>query len=124
MHEVIKEIKSSHLGYIQEKIEKLIEELFKNTPDKKRTFCEADSGVFNGKEQLRIKISTNDLKVWNEIIHELIKINETAIKDHPIGYQNNQSVRFGKDKETRFYTITLNTETSSLYYGFAYRTNL
>ena len=121
MHEIIKEVKSSHLGYIQEKIEKLIEELFKNTPDKKRIFCKADSGVFNGKEQLRNHILTNDPEVWNEVIYKLIEINEVAIKDHPIGYQNSQSVKFDKDKETRFYVITLNTETSSLYYGFAYR---
>lgn len=120
MHEVIKEVKASHLGYIQEKLEALVASVVK-TSNKENVFGETDSGVFNGKKQLRIKIRTNDLKVWNEIIHELIKINETAIKDHPIGYQNNQSVRFGEDKETRFYTITLNTETSSLYYGFAYR---
>lgn len=43
MHEVIKEMKSSHLGYIQEKLEKLIEELIKNTPDKKSIFGNADS---------------------------------------------------------------------------------
>lgn len=120
MHEVIKEVKASHLGYIQGKLEALVASVVK-TSDKENVFGETDSRVFNGKKQLRIKICTNDLKVWNEIIHELIKINETAIKDHPIGYQNNQSVRFGEDKETRFYTITLNTETSSLYYGFAYR---
>ena len=120
MHEVIKEVKASHLGYIQEKLEALVALVVK-TSNKENVSGETDSGVFNGKEQLRIKICTNDLKVWNEIIHELIKINETAIKDHPVGYQNNQSVRFGKDKETRFYTVTLNTETSSLYYGFAYR---
>ena len=124
MHEVIKEIKSSHLGYIQEKIEKLVEVLLKNTEYKKRILGKADSGVFNGKEQLRIHVCTNDSKVWDEVIRELIEINEAAIKDHPIGYQNNQSVKFGKDKETRFYTITLNTDKHSLYYGFVYRTNL
>lgn len=122
MHEVSKEIKSSHLGYIQEKIEKLIEELLENTQDKKSIFANVDSGVFNGKEQLRKHLLTNDSKVWNEAVHGLIEINEIAIKDRPIGYQNNQSVKFGKDKETRFYVITLNTDTSSLYYGFAYRT--
>lgn len=121
MHEVSKEIKSSHLGYIQEKIEKLIEELIKNTPDKKSIFANVDSGVFNGKEQLRKHLLTNDSKVWNEAVHGLIEINEIAIKDRPIGYQSNQSIKFGKDKETRFYVIILNTETSSLYYGFAYR---
>lgn len=123
MHEVIKEIKSSHLGYIQEKIENLVEETRKNAPDKKRIFGDVDSRVFNGKEQLRIHVCTNDSKVWDEVIRELIEINESAIKDHPIGYQNNQSVKFDKDKETRFYTITLNTDKHSLYYGFAYRTN-
>lgn len=124
MHEVIKEIKSSHLGFIQEKIEKLIEELLKNVQDKKSIFCKADSGVFNGKEQLRVYTLTNDSKVWNEAIHELIKINEVAIKDHPIGYKNIHSVNFGKSKETRLYTIILSTEKYLLHYGFAYRTNL
>jgi hypothetical protein len=122
MHEVSKEIKSSHLGYIQEKVEKLIEELLENAQDKKSIFGKVDSGVFNGKEQLRKHILTNDPKVWNETIHGLIEINEVVIKDRPIGYQSNQSVKFAKDKETRFYVIILNTETSSLYYGFAYRT--
>lgn len=124
MHEVIKEIKSSHLGYIQEKLEKLIEELIKNTPDKKSIFGNADSGVFNGKEQLRIHILTNDSKVWNKAIHELIEINEIAIKDRPDGYQQKHSTNFNKGKETRFYVIILNTDKYSLYYGFAYRTNL
>lgn len=122
MHEVSKEIKSSHLGYIQEKVEKLIEELLENAQDKKSIFGKVDSGVFNGKEQLCKHILTNDPKVWNETIHGLIEINEVVIKDRPIGYQSNQSVKFAKDKETRFYVIILNTETSSLYYGFAYRT--
>lgn len=124
MHEVIKEVKASHLGYIQEKIEKLVEETRKNAPDKKRIFGDVDSGVFNGKEQLRVHTITNDSNVWNKAIHELIEINEFAIKDRPEGYQQQNSTKFSKGKETRFYVIILNTDKYSLYYGFAYRTNL
>lgn len=119
MHKVIKEIKSSHLGYIQEKIEKLVEETLKNTPDKKRIYSDVDSGVFNGKEQLRVHVLTNDSNIWNKAIYELIEINEIAIKDRPVGYQQQHSTKFNKDKETRFYKIILSTEGYSLHYCFA-----
>lgn len=124
MHEVIKEIKSSPLGYIQEKIEKSIEELRENTENKRRISGDVDSGMFNGKEQLRVHVVTKNSDIWNDIINNLTEINETAIKDKLVGYQQQQSVRFTKDKETKLYKIILNTDTHSLHYCFAYRTNL
>ena len=124
MHEVIKEIKSSPLGFIQEKIEKSIEELRENTENKRRISGDVDSGMFNGKEQLRIHFLTNNSDIWNDIINNLTEINETAIKDKLVGYQQQRSVRFTKDKETKLYKIILNTDTHSLHYCFDYRTNL
>ncbi len=121
MHEVIKEIKSSPLGFIQEKIEKLIEELLKNVRDKKSIFYKADSGVFNGKEQLRIHVLTRNSDIWNEIINNSISIDELAIKYRLVGYKNFHSIDFDKDKETRIYKIMLSTEKYSLHYIFAYR---
>ena len=121
MHKIIKEIKSSHLGYIQEKIEKLIEELLKNVQDKKSISYETDSGVFNGKEQLRVHVLTRNLDIWNEIINNSISIDELAIKYRLIGYKNFHSIDFGEDKETRIYKIILNTEKYSLHYIFSYR---
>lgn len=121
MHEVIKEIKSSHLGYIQEKIEKLIKELFKNVQDKKSISYNADSGIFNGKEQLRVHVLTRNSDIWNEIINKSISIDEFAIKYRLIGYKNFHSIDFDKNKETRIYKIILNTEKYSLHYIFTYR---
>lgn len=124
MHEVIKEVKASHLGFIHEKIEKLIDELLKNTENRKRISGDIDSGVFNGKEQLRVHVVTRNSDIWNDIINNLTEINETAIKDKLVGYQQQHSVKFTKDKETKFCKIILNTDTHSLHYCFAYRTNL
>lgn len=124
MHEVIKVVKASHLGYIQEKLEKSIDELRENTENKRRISGDVDSGMFNGKEQLRVHVVTKNSDIWNDIINNLTEINETAIKDKLVGYQQQQSVRFTKDKETKLYKIILNTDTHSLHYCFAYRTNL
>ena len=122
MHKIIREVKTSHLGYIQEELAKLTNLAI--TKDHKQVFIKEDTETFEGKEQLRVHTITNDSNVWNKAIHELIEINEFAIKDRPEGYQQQNSTKFSKGKETRFYVIILNTDKYSLYYGFAYRTNL
>ena len=119
MNEIIKEVNASHLGYMQEKLESLV----KKSQDNK-TIIETDSGIFYGKKQLRIFIYTNNLDVWNELINNLIGINELAIKDKPDGYIKQYSTRFNKDKDTRLYTIILNTDKYSLHYKFIYRTKI
>ena len=120
MNEAIKEIKASHLGYIQEKLDGLVED----ARDKKRVIVIVDDGVFKDKERHRINVCTNDSDMWNEFIYKLVKIDELAIKDRLVGYTQQQSIEFYKDKETRFYVIILNTDKYSLYYNFAYRTGL
>lgn len=80
--------------------------------------------MFNGKEQFRVHVVTKNSDIWNDIINNLTEINETAIKDKLVDYQQQQSVRFTKDKETKLYKIILNTDTHSLHYCFSYRTNL
>lgn len=119
MNEIIKEVNVSHLGYIQEKLESLVKKAQDN-----KTIIETDSGIFYGKKQLRIFVYTNNTDIWNEFIYKLIKINELAIKDKPDGYIQQHSTRFNKDKDTKFYTIILNTDKYSLHYKFIYRNKI
>lgn len=122
MHEIIKEVKASHLGYIQEELEKLIK--IASTKDHKQIFVKESIGTFNDKEQLRINILTVDFNVWNEFFDKLIEINEMVKIYKSEGYQFQHSVKYIKGKETKFCVVILHTENNSLYYGFAYRTNL
>ena len=122
MHEIIKEVKASHLGYIQEELEKLIK--LASTKDYKQIFVKDSIGTFNDKEQLRFNILTNDINVWNEFFDKLIEINEMIKMYRTEGYQFQHSVKYIKGKETKFCVIILHTENGSLHYGFAYRTNL
>lgn len=123
MHEVIKEVKASHLGYIQGKLEALVASVVK-TSDKENVFGETDSGVFNGKKQLRIFVYINNTDIWNEFINKLIEINELANKDEPDGYSQQHSTRFNKDKVTKLYTVILDTDKYSLHYKFIYRNKI
>lgn len=122
MHEIIKEVKTSNLGYIQEELEKLIK--LASTKDHKQVFVKDSIETFNDKEQLRFNILTNDINVWNEFFDKLIEINEMVKIYKSEGYQFQHSVKYIKGKETKFCVIILHTENSSLYYGFAYRINL
>lgn len=122
MNEIIKEVKASHLGYIQEELEKLIK--LASTKDHKQIFVKESIGTFNDKEQLRFNILTVDFNVWNEFFDKLIEINELVKIYKSEGYQFQHSVKYIKGKETKFCVIILHTENGSLYYGFAYRTNL
>lgn len=122
MHEIIKEVKASHLDYIQEELEKLIK--LAATKDHKHVFVKDSIGTFNDKEQLRFNILTNDINVWSEFFDILIEINELVKIYKSEGYQFQHSVKYIKGKETRSCVVILHTENNSLYYGFAYRTNL
>lgn len=122
MHKIIKEVKSSHLNYIQEELEKLTN--FAITKDSKQVVIKESTGTFKDKEQLRIDILTNDINVWNEFFSILIDIDELVKIYRSEGYQYQQSVKYIKGKETRSCVIILHTEKGSLYYGFGYRTNL
>nr|DAQ61162.1 MAG TPA: hypothetical protein [Caudoviricetes sp.] len=122
MHKIIKEVKSSHLNYIQEELEKLTN--FAITKDNKQVVIKESTGTFKDKEQLRIDILTNDINVWNEFFSILIDIDELVKIYRSEGYQYQQSVKYIKGKETRSCVIILHTEKGSLYYGFGYRTSL
>lgn len=122
MHEIIKEVKSSHLNYIQEELAKLTNLAI--TKDSKQVVIKESTGTFKDKEQLRIDILTNDINVWNEFFSILIDIDELVKIYRSEGYQYQQSVKYIKGKETRSCVIILHTEKGSLYYGFGYRTNL
>ncbi len=122
MHEIIKEIKSSHLGYIQEELEKLTN--FAITKDNKQVVIKESTGTFKDKEQLRINILTTDINVWNEFFSVLIDIDELVKIYRSEGYQYQHSVKYIKGKETRSCVVILHTEKGSLYYGFGYRTSL
>lgn len=122
MHEIIKEVKSSHLDYIQEELEKLTN--FAITKDNKQVVIKESTGTFKDKEQLRIDILTNDINVWNEFFSVLTDIDELVKIYRSEGYQYQHSVKYIKGKETRSCVIILHTEKGSLYYGFGYRTSL
>lgn len=122
MHEIIKEVKSNHLDYIQEELEKLTN--FAITKDSKQVVIKESTGTFKDKEQLRIDILTNDINVWNEFFGVLIGIDELVKIYRSEGYQYQHSVKYIKGKETRSCVVILHTEKGSLYYGFGYRTSL
>ena len=122
MHKIIREVKDSHLGYIQEELAKLTNLAI--TKDNKQVFIKEDTGTSEDKEQLRINILTVDFNVWNEFFDKLIDINELVKIYKSEGYQFQHSVKYIKGKETKYCVIILRTENGSLYYRFAYRTNL
>lgn len=122
MHKIIKEVKSSHLNYIQEELAKLTNLAI--TKDSKQVVIKESTGTFKDKEQLRINILTTDINVWNEFFSILIDIDELVKIYRSEDYQYQQSVKYIKGKETRSCVIILYTEKGSLYYGFGYRTSL
>lgn len=60
MHEIIKEVKDSHLGYIQEELEKLIK--LASTKDHKQVFVKDSIGTFNDKNSVSLFYITRTIR--------------------------------------------------------------